>query len=217
MTRRRCVVVGDVVESRAVEDREALHGRLESGMERANEAVGDRLVAPFTTLKGVDEVGGVLADPGRAYQAVRELTDAIHPTSIRFAVVWGRVDVGTDADDVARMDGPAFHEADDLLGAVERADRYVGLSVAGTDEWLVDLLTNQADLICMWKAGWTGRQMEVARLYRELGTMAAVSDRLDVSVQSVSQTLGRAEAATIMGMERDLQTAMAELWGDLAR
>jgi len=28
--------------------------------------------------------------------------------------------VGADADDVARMDGPAFHEADDLLGDVER-------------------------------------------------------------------------------------------------
>jgi len=87
------VIVGDVVDSRAVEDREALHGRLESGMERANDAVGDRLVAPFTTLKGVDEVGGVLTDPGRAYHAVRELTDAIHPTAIRFAVVWGDVDV----------------------------------------------------------------------------------------------------------------------------
>jgi len=68
----------------------------------------------------------------------------------------------------------------------------------------------------MWKAGWTARQMEVARRYRDLGEMAAVSDRLDVSVQSVSQTLARADAVTIMGMERDLQTAMAELWGDLA-
>jgi len=216
MTRRRCVIVGDVVDSRAVEDREALHYSLESGMERANDAAGDRLVAPFTTLKGVDEVGGVLTDPGRAYHAVRELTDAVHPTGIRFAVVWGDVDVGTDADDVARMDGPAFHEADDLLGEVERADRYVGLSVDGTDEWLVDLLTNQVDLVCMWKAGWTARQMEVAKEYRDLGEMAAVADRLDVSVQSVSQTLARADAVTIMGVERDLQTAMAELWGDLA-
>jgi len=130
-------------------------------------------------------VGGVLTDPGRAYHAVRELTDAIHPTAIRFAVVWGDVDVGADADDVARMDGPAFHEADDLLGDVERADRYVSLSVDRTDKWLVDP-TNQIDLVCMWKAGWTARQMEVARRYRDLGEMAAVVTTASTSPSSRS-------------------------------
>lgn len=216
MTTRRCVVVGDVVESRSVDDRERLHATLESGVERANVAVGDHLVAPFATLKGVDEVGGVLTDPGAAYRAIRELADAIHPTAIRFAVVWGRVDVGADASDVAKMDGPAFHEADDLLRDVEAASRYVGLSVADTEEWLVDLFANQMDLIFMWKDGWTPHQAEVMGLYRELETMAAVADRLDVSVQAVSQTLQRADSQRILAIERDLENAMDELWGGLA-
>lgn len=216
MTTRRCVVVGDVVESRSVEDRESLYTQLEAGVRRANDAVEDHLVAPFTTLKGVDEVGGVLTTPGQSYRAMRELADAIHPTAIRFAVVWGHVDVGSDASDVAKMDGPAFHEADDLLGNVKQADRYVGLSVSDTEEWLVRLLANQMDLIFMWKDGWTPHQAEVMRLYRELGTMAAVATRIDVSVQAVSQTIQRADSQTVLAIEDDLETAMAELWGDLA-
>lgn len=215
MTTRRCVIVGDVVNSRSVDDRERLHAMLESGVERANDALEDQLVAPFTTLKGVDEVGGVLTDPGASYRAIRELSEAIHPTAIRFAVVWGRVDVGSDASEVAKMDGPAFHEADDLLEDVEAAGRYIGLSVPGTEEWLVDLLANQMDLIFMWKDGWTPHQADVMKLYREHGTMAAVADRLDVSVQAVSQTLQRADAQTILAIEGDLEDAMAELWGGL--
>lgn len=215
MTSRRCIIIGDVVGSRSVADREGLRERLQRGIERTNGHLEDRLVAPFTTLKGVDEVGGVLTDPGAAYRPLREIAEAVHPTAIRFAVVWGRIDIGAASDDVSEMDGPAFHEADQLLADLEDDGRAVALSIPPTKRWLVDLLAGQIHLLFAWKQEWTPNQAEVVWQYRECESMNAVAERRDVSVQAVSQTLGRAKAKTILSIESDLETAMSELWGNL--
>jgi len=214
MGTRRCVVVGDTVDSRAVADRSDLRDRLDAGIERANELLGEELCAPFEVLKGVDEVGGVLRDPGSIYPPIRAISEAIHPTAMRFAVVWGEIDVGQDADTVAEMDGPAFHEADRRLRELGDTDRAVSLAVPGTDPWLVRLVANQMHLLAARKQDWTTTQAAVVRQYRELDNMQAVADRRDVSVQTVSKTLQRANAASIVEIEADLDAALSELWGE---
>lgn len=216
MSATRCVVVGDVVGSRAIADREQFRDVLLEGLERVNERVGDALVAPFATLKGVDEVGGVLETLAGSYRAVRTLVEAIHPTAIRFAVVWGEVDVGVDAADVASQDGPAFHRADELVSRVAEEERAVGLHVPGAPPALATTVENQMELLCMWKAGWTERQAEVVRCYRDAASMSAVAAELDVTVQTVSKTLDRAGAARILAIEDDLDDAVAALASEVS-
>lgn len=211
MSTRRCVVIGDVIGSREVENRTALSEQLDDGLERVNDELADRLVAPFATLKGVDEIGGVLETLDGAYRAVRLLTEAIHPTTMRVAIVHGAVDVGGDTDDVAEMDGPAFHDADDALERLGERERLVALSVEGAQSWQVDLIEAQMELLSMWKERWTARQAEVVRTYRDAVTMGAAADWLGVSVQSVSKTLKRARAATIIEIEVTLETALGHL------
>lgn len=211
MTVRRCVIVGDVVDSRSRTDRERLRTALEAGLDRANEVAREGLVAPFAVLKGVDEVGGVLETPAEAYAAIRAIAEALHPAEIRFAVVYGAVDVAPDADDVAVMDGPAFHRADELLATAETDDRWVGVDLGDGDDLLRTLLSDHVDLLFMIKANWTERQTEVVRLYRTEDTMDAVADRLGVSVQAVSQTLQAARARAVFDVEATLEAALARI------
>lgn len=223
MAPRYCVVVGDVIGSRTVADRDALRVSLEAGVQAANDAVDDRLVAPFAILKGVDEVAGVLADPAGVDRALWRLAEALHPTEIRFAVVWGAVDVGTDAADVAAMDGPAFHEADRLLAEIGRDERHVALVVEddggqgdekddrqgdemgdgrGDEAIVVDLLEALVNLLLVRKSGWTERQAELVGRYREADSMTAVAEAEGVTVQVVSKTLARADATAVLRTER---------------
>jgi len=205
------VIVGDVVDSRSRTDRERLRTALEAGLDRANEVAREGLVAPFAVLKGVDEVGGVLETPAEAYAAIRAIAEALHPAEIRFAVVYGAVDVAPDADDVAVMDGPAFHRADELLATAETDDRWVGVDLGDGDDLLRTLLSDHVDLLFMIKANWTERQTEVVRLYRTEDTMDAVADRLGVSVQAVSQTLQAARARAVFDVEATLEAALARI------
>jgi len=204
------VVVGDVVDSRSRTDRDRLGAALEEGLERANEVAAE-VVAPFSVLKGVDEVGGVLADPTRAYAPIRAVAETLHPVEIRFAVVYGAVDIAPDADDVAVMDGPAFHRADELLAAAAADDRWVGLDLGTGDDLRRRLLADHVDLLFALKADWTERQAQVVRLYREADSVNAVATELDVSAQSVSQTLAAARARFVFDVEATLTEAFARV------
>lgn len=211
MPPRRCVIIGDVIGSKSVEDRGALKARIDDGVALVNEELSNRLVAPFQPLKGVDEIGGVLADLRGAYHAVRVLTEAVHPVEIRFAIVWGDVDIGGDGDDVTEMDGPAFHDADDELARLGDRDRYVAVVVdRPAKDWLERLLSNQFELLLILKHELTERQMEILRVYREVRRLAPVASEFDVTVQSISNTLKRARAQPMLDIEADLDVAVEQ-------
>lgn len=209
---QRCVILGDVIESRAATDRTAVGDALATGIDEANTVATDALHAPFTVLKGVDELGGVLTDPSPTYAAITAIVEALHPHEIRFGIAWDTVDIATDSDDVATMDGPAFHRADELLATVTDTDRYVGIDLAPiTTPPTSTLLGGYCDLLSLWKAAWTPRQCDVVSAYRNAETMQAVADDLDVTVNTISKTLQRAHAHTILSVESDLETAFDHL------
>lgn len=116
--RRAYVLLADVVGSRDIDDREEFGDRLRATLTAATHRHSDALATDLAALKGVDEFGGVLTDRGAVYEVVRDLQAGLHPVAARYVVVGGVIDVRPDADDVAAMDGPAFHRADELLGGL---------------------------------------------------------------------------------------------------
>jgi len=213
MTERRCVVLGDVVDSRTLDDRETARDRLERAVDAATDAAHDAVVAPFAVLKGVDEVGGVLEDPAGAVPAVRALVEELHPVELRVGVAYDVVDVAPDADAVAEMDGPAFHRADGCLREAADGDRYVRVALDPVPDVFERVLGDQLDLLSAWTYSWTPRQTEVVRAYRGAETMTAVAETLDVSVQTVSKTIGRTRARTVFDVEATLVDAFGTVGG----
>lgn len=213
MDGRWCVVVGRVMDSRSVDDRGVLRASLDEGIARANEVLREQTVAPFSMVRGLDEIGGVLTSPERAYRALREITEAVHPVAVRFAVVHGEIDVGLATESVARMDGPAFHEADRLLERLAADGDAVALADPDVEPWIRTLLADQIRLLFTMKRGWTAHQAELVRAYRRAESMQAIADERDVSVQTVSQTLARANATQILAVESNLEAALSAVWG----
>lgn len=211
-TQTLTVILADVVASRAVPDREGFGDDLESALLEANDAHEDDVVAPATTLKGVDEFGCVLSSPAAAYPVVRDVQMALHPEAARYAVVHGAVDVDAGTQDVREMDGPAFHRADTLLGELLADEAHFGVeSGRGT----LDAAASAAgDMALSVREGWTDRQLEVVRAYLEGGTQQATAEALGVSQQAVSRVLTQAEYDRVARAEAHLQQAMAAMEGD---
>jgi predicted DNA-binding protein YlxM (UPF0122 family) len=225
MVSHRCIVVGDVVDSRESDRREGLERDLTEGLDSVNNAFQEDIVADFVRLKGVDEIAGVLRTPANAYGVIRSITEQIHPVSIRFAVVFGAVDIAPNSSDVATMDGSAFHRADELLSRIETQDRLVGIDIHTTgvdsgrrsdgrreedNSLLCDLLADHLDLIQLWKSRWTERQVELVRAYRSYDSVVAVADEVGVTPQTVSESLRRSRAQTILEMEERVETVFEQ-------
>lgn len=206
MTRNEYVVLGDVVGSRNIEDRESFRDSIEAVLEAVNERYGDDVVGEFALVKGVDEIAGVLRDPRNVYELLRDVVSAARPGAIRFAVVYGEIDVGAAADTVVEMDGPAFHRADETLADVAEADLYVAFS--GRRPPLDPLIATCINLLLMAREDWTDRQRAMVDAYRETGRQASVADRLGVSQQTVSATLRRADWPRLSRLEDVVNEAL---------
>lgn len=196
------VVLGDVVDSREVDDRHELETNLESGCTAVNDRYSDSVLAGFTQLKGIDEIGGLLKTATDLYGVVRTLERHLDPYRIRLAVAAGEIDVGGHGDDVSVMDGPAFHRADELLAEMDsQGYRFVFEANGGP---LDTLVTDEINLLLVHRDGLTDRQREVIAVYDERGSQAAAADALGVTQQAVSNALRTASWSLVSTVERRL-------------
>lgn len=204
---KRCVVLGDVVGSRDIADREAFRGTLLDAIATVNDTFDDHVVADVTLQKGVDEFGGVLDSPTSVYDVVDTLARHLHPQEVRFAVCWGTVDVAPHATDVQQMDGPAFHCADELQQPI--ADSPFRFAMDLDDAPLDTSLADEINLLMLRKAEWTPRQHRVVSRYETLGSQQAVADALDISQPAISQALSRANYPVLREIEGRLRETLA--------
>ena len=104
------VLLGDVVDSRSIADRQGFQTQLEGACQVIAARHADDLMAGPVVLKGADEFGAVLTSYRPVY-AVVSAFDVLLPRHARFAVARGAIDTGLASGRLERMDGPAFHEA----------------------------------------------------------------------------------------------------------
>lgn len=199
----RYVLLGDVVDSRRIDDRAAFGERLADGCAAVTDQHADAFDAPLEPLKGIDEVGGVLVDPAPLYDVLDGLRERLHPQELRVAVAAGRVDVGRDTGDVSRMDGPAFHRADGLVTELAGSPLRVAFDLDAAP--LDDALADEVNLLFLLKSRWTDRQRRVVDAYRDADSQTAAADDLGVSQAAVSQALSRASWPAIREIETRLR------------
>lgn len=202
------VVLGDVVQSRDIEARERFRKMLTDACDRVNRQYEADIEAPFQLLKGVDELGGVLSSATSVYDIVKDLFDALYPHRLRIAIVRDQIDVGVETGVVSKMDGPAFHRADELLDNVEQSDLLFDVR---TGRERFDLaVADEINLLLTMRQRWTDRQREIIQCYKHHENQYQVADELGISQQAVSKSLGKASWSMIQHIEQRLDRVLQE-------
>ena len=197
------VLLGDVVRSRNVNDREEFQQQLTTALSTVNERYERNLRTDIALLKGVDELGGVVEEIPPVYGIITEIFDRIRPHSIRFAFVRGDIDIGEDQGTVSEMDGPAFHRADELLDRVESEGLWFDMRVG--NERLERALADEINLLLRLRHDMTEREFEVVRTYERFEMQARAAQELGVTQQTVSATLSRSSWRMGRTIERRLK------------
>ncbi len=203
-------VVGDLARSREATDRAELAERVGQVLSDLNERFASQLYAPLALTRGIDELSAVLSSPACSYRMCAAANDALHPQFFRFAVCRGVLDVNVSSRDASTMDGPAFHEAADLLAQTKRQDLVYTFQLGFSSSTVRELVNSLANLVAGLKLRRTEHQQKVARNYAELGSQEAVSGRMGISQQAVSDALKSARWAEIRGAETVIDHAMSD-------
>jgi predicted DNA-binding protein (UPF0251 family) len=196
------VLLGDLVGSRQVADREAFEARAKATLADLATAWPDAgwVAGPILT-RGIDEVAAVLARPRRAFDFAVGLNLAVWPQRFRFALASGTIDIGLEAGNVADMGGTAFHHAADAIARARRDRQPFALALEDCPEATAGLVEAAAALHQAIVVRWTEREAATVRAYRQAGSQAAAAERLGVSQQAVSDAMRRAVASDLARAE----------------
>lgn len=217
MSERLFVVLGDVVGSKDIEERAKFKSELDQVLGTVNSQYNDTIRAPFRTLKGIDEFGGALSAIDDLYRVLRTIFLNMYPVQIRFACSFGSVDVGNDEAEISEMDGPAFHQTDQILREVESEGRLFRLDTHGGGSTFLEnvertpfdtLVGNHITLTFMLMNEWTEKEVEIVRRYEDLGTQTAVADELDISQQRVSNVMRATNWNVLRSLEEELNDTL---------
>lgn len=182
--------IGDLVGSRAMEDRSTVQERVRRAIDQVNEQLDEHLAAPIR-LTGGDEWKVLVGEAPRVADVIDRMSDALHPIEARWGVGWGRLDTPLSRE-VGTLDGPCFHHA---RAAIEEAARErAWVRVEGFSPLHDEVLTALFGTLGALRASWTDHQVEYIRAVRGR-TQEEAARELGIGRTGIVKGLGRAHYA----------------------
>lgn len=206
MKKQLCVILGDVISSRRIKDKEAFQNKLQETCNEINTLYADYIYAEFKILKGIDEIEGILFDLSRSYEIISAILERLYPNLMRFVLVDDYIDTAIESRDVAKMDGPAFHKASDIMGELKKSKLIFGISIE--DKTIENLICGEINLILLFKKNLSAKQHLIAKEYKQTGSQHEVAKRLGITQQAVSKALNRSLWEEIRHIEQGLNYAL---------
>jgi len=185
-------IIGDVVRSRDIQDRNEFQQRLRSSISRINLEFSAHIASHFMLTIG-DEFQGLLKSPETLPQLLAVIRSEIHPIEQRVGIGIGSLDTKLEPVSIG-MDGPCFHRARD---AIERAKSFETLieveSGRATESFQIYSL-----LYSNLRRRWTPRQRQVFDLAIIGMTGNMIAYQLRITPSAISQHLSSIGADAVL-------------------
>ena len=211
-------VIGDIKDSRHLENRKEVQVHLQEILDRLNEKYKDHIVSIFLITLG-DEFQGLLRSGEHILDMVNEIRMEMYPVRLRFGIGFGQITTDIKSEMALGADGPGYYrarEAVELLKEREKKNRPVlaelCLRLDEKDQEKEVLLNTVFDLMYVVESGWTERQRETIwdmLLYGD--GQQNTARRLSISQPTVQKALA---AGSYYTYENALKNA-AKILGDI--
>lgn len=198
-----CAIIGDIVKSRKIKDREAFQRKLKTILDHINNEYALNITSRFVITVG-DELQGLLKPTKQCCDIIIKIVEEIEPVKIRFGIGFGTV--ATPIEEIALgMDGPAFYNARKALKDAYRLKDHAVLFSGIEDDTGLIALNTVATLLAQVRNLWSDRQKKVAKLTRARLTQADIAKELGVSQANVSQIYQKGRIEQVLETEQNLE------------
>ncbi|WP_269524239.1 SatD family protein [Coraliomargarita parva] len=175
---RYAVVIGDLIESKAIRKRDELQVRLQQGLERLS--LNPSLASPYTITLG-DEFQAVFHSGKGLFHSIFAIRELIAPASCRFAIGIGALSTAINPTQAIGMDGPAFHSAREQIEKMKHADEQ--LSMGGLARPMQAMVSPLIRLLWSSTSHWNRNRLKIllglleGQTEKELGNTLAITER----------------------------------------
>ena len=202
MSKKVCLLLGDVINSRAIKNRKQFEKKFQSALEFVTNAHADLFTMPVKQWKGIDEIAAIVKKPASIYKVIAVINEKLDPEMMRFVMAIGEADILTKGKDISGLDGPVFHEAANHMLRIKKEKWLFG--IAGDQSQEAKALHTQVNSLMLIKANWTETQRKIFYAYAETGNQEKTAKKLRITQQSVSKTLRLISAAQVLELEQQL-------------
>lgn len=195
-------LIGDIIDSRHLNDRESVQKKLEAVLDQINIHYSDSIKAKFLITIG-DEFQGLLLPTSEAYMITITILEQMHPVKIRFGLGYGGISTSLKETAIG-MDGTAFYAArqalEQLKNSKEAAIRLSGPTLAETNLRAANAMLSSLSVIRQF---WAENFKTVLPLLRQGLTQQEVANATDITQSAVSWMLHRAKWRDVQAIEKE--------------
>ena len=211
-------VIGDIKDSRKLENRKEVQKRLQKVLDRLNRKYEEDIVSSYLITLG-DEFQGLLCSGKNILNMINEIKMEMSPVRLRFGIGFGTITTDIRREMALGADGPGYYrarEAVEVLKEREKKNRPVPadlcLKMEEEDRDKEVLLNTVFDLLYVVEEGWTERQREIIWDMLVYGDgQQNTAARLSISQPTVQKALA---AGSYYTYENALKNA-AEILGEI--
>lgn len=180
------MVLGDVISSRKVNNRDAYYDSLQEVVSFLNTSFANSFETAFELYAG--DSFGVVVKSEEVGRLITVLTDLLHPIKVRLVVVKGTILKGLESKDFTQLDGPALWKANEMVQQLKKNKRFVAFALNRPD-WINESLNGMANLVLATKYNWHNNKLKAIRGVVSGKTQAAIGAELSLKQQTVAKHL----------------------------
>ena len=214
-------LIGDIIESKKIQDRAQVQQQLLRLMKELNWQYQDYLISPFTVTTG-DEFQALFSPNSYMFQIIDQLSVAFSPYEIRFGIGVGEMVTEINKEQSIGSDGPAYWLAREAINHIHDKNDYGinHISVFLADEevsWTVNAMLAACSFI---QSKWTEVQYDVlkqlltANIYDETFSHKEMARSLSITPSAFNK---RIKASGLKIYLRNKRVAMNQILKEIAK
>ena len=189
-------VIGDIVNSKKLEDRNLVQQKLYKCLNHINQQYSNYIASNFMITLG-DEFQGLLSSAYCLTEIIEYIERAMYPVNVRFGIGIGEITTAINKELPLGADGPAYYRAREMINRIKstagkKKTSYTNIMLNSDCE--TDSLINEIFALCTFiKKKWTQRQREVIYAHIENGdNQLKTAEALGIAQSNVSTNLSAA-------------------------
>lgn len=187
---KHLVLIGDLVSSRQVAGRAALQRKLQNAVQALNRRRHALLVSPLTITLG-DEFQAVYRGAETVFSDIFFLLHTLAPVRARFALAVGEIVTPLNKQQAIGMDGPAFHEARDVLTTLKTEGRLFGIT--GVRDDITRLAKPVLSVLSGQTEGWRDKRLQLLAGLLDGATSTALAKTAKITPRAVNKNIRAAD------------------------
>jgi hypothetical protein len=170
-----CAIIGDIVKSRELNNRNEIQSKFIDVIEhRMNDKYSRYIASKFTVTLG-DEFQGLLYEKYSylSYEIIEFISQNMSPVKLVYGVGIGSMDVEPDYDIAIRSDGPAYHNAREMVSRAKEKKPSICYYTGSAEDELINSIIYLTEVNVNKM---TVKQRQIIDLYNRLKSQRSVAN-----------------------------------------